>query len=171
MTGAGSKNKGSSFERFVCQSLSKWLTAGARNDVLRRTVGSGGQFTRAKSTKGEPGDIGPNDPLAFEFMARFVIECKHWKKLDLIDNLWDDKHALMLAVNKVRGEARGLNREWMLIARQNHRPTLLFIAATPYLKCLAQNKIQYHALFGGTVLLMRFEDFVESIPVPGVTTW
>ena len=162
--GIGSKAKGSSFELKVCKALSAWLTNGERTDILRRTVGSGAQYTRAAGNSGEPGDIGPNDPEAFPFTNRFVIECKHWKKIELIDMLWGKKHGLRVAMDKVRQEARQANREWVLIARQNLRPTLVFIASTPQLRYHAQQSVKYHQLFNGTVLLFRLDDFLTLKP-------
>ena len=158
--GAG-KQKGSNFEREVAAELSKWISK-TRTDLFRRTVLSGGQFTQSKNARGEPGDLGPNDPKAFPFISRFVVECKHWAYLELIDVIWKN-HELYSALLKVQKEAKDANKEWMLIARQNRRPTLLFLpvkAVTPS----AYNQVDWHALFNGTIYVFKFADYLAQVP-------
>ena len=167
MRPGGSKEKGSEFERKVGRDLSLWLSRGRRSDLFRRTVLSGGQWTAAaqrQTQRGEPGDLGANHPAAFEFLDKFVIECKHWKSIDLIDVIWRG-HDLYKAMVKVQKEADSVGRNWMLIARQNLRPTLLFFPVpTEY---DYEPPCSWHKLFNGTVYLVKFEDFLKEADPEG----
>src|SRR5581483_12100766 len=84
MRKGGGKEKGSQYEREIGYKLSLWLSNGARKDILCRTVGSGAQFTFSKSVRGIPGDLRSQHELGDLFCQKFVLECKHWKDLELI---------------------------------------------------------------------------------------
>lgn len=156
------KNKGSSFERAVGAKLSLWLSAGKRKDLLCRTVGSGAQFTFSKASQGNPGDLMAQDPIAFEFMSKTVVECKHWRSLDMIKFL-NKKGDLYKALLKVRQEGNLAGKSWWLIAKQNNQPTLLLM---PYLPSIHHHpNLEYHILFRSTVLLFQFENYLESFPI------
>ena len=163
------KSKGSSFERDTAKELSLWLSKGERPDLLRRTVLSGGQFTnfakRAKYGKslGEAGDLGPNHPDAHVLTDRVVIECKHWKVIDFYQVFWK-KGLLWDALAKVKGEGDSLNKSWMLIAKQNNRPTLIFFPA-PTARIILRPRLVFpwHKVFNGTIYLAHFEDFLANI--------
>ena len=82
------KAKGSSFEREVAKKISLVLSDGKHDDWVWRTASSGGRFTQ-KSKTGTPnkhyaGDIAPVDSRAEEYLTNIVIECKHYKSVDII---------------------------------------------------------------------------------------
>ena len=72
-----SKEKGSSFERFVCRTLSLWISKGSRHDLLWRSAASGGtsMITHA-------GDVASSDPLSYPLVRNFVVECKFRRDLN-----------------------------------------------------------------------------------------
>ena len=161
------KNKGSSFERAVGAKLSLWLSSGKRKDLLCRTVGSGAQFTFSKASLGNPGDLMAQDPIAYEFISKIVIECKHWRSLDLIKFL-NKKGDLYKAMLKVEKEAKSAGKEsWWLIAKQNNQPTLLLMPDDG--QELGMTEIVYHKLFNDSVLLYQFEHYLETHPITNLS--
>lgn len=167
--GAG-KNKGSQFERDIGAKLSLWLSGGQRKDLLRRTVGSGAQFTacfKKGIMEGVPGDLTAAHPLAFEFCEKYVVECKFWRDLDFLNFLQrkGGKQSLYYAMKKVRKEAEDSGKKWMLIVKQNHRPELLLMGVTATFSAFTTPWCPYHLLFGGTVILNILDEFLE-IMVP-----
>ena len=158
--GAG-KNKGSSFERDTAERLSLWLSDGEQRDLLARSEGSGARFT-CSTKRGNPvgaaGDLMAVHPLAWKFCSEYVIECKHWRDLELHAFLFN--YGLLYdALKKVMEEASSQKKQWMLIAKQNHKQTLLFISPL-YFK---PEEITVHNLFHGSVWLVRLEDFLKHI--------
>lgn len=159
------KEKGGAFEREIAVELSLWLTCGESKDVLVRSEGSGARFTVTKNV-GTPGDLMPKHPVAFQFCDQFVIECKHWKDLEFMRFL-QGKGELMDALIKVRGEAQGQGKNWMLIARQNNRPTCLFIGVKE--ATFAQRAIfttvplTKHWLFSTEVFYCNLKDFLKEV--------
>jgi hypothetical protein len=156
--------KGSAFEREIGADLSMWVSSGTRNDLFARTVLSGGQWTMSSCSpsfvrRGQAGDIGPNHPLAFEFLSKFVLECKHWAFLELDYFIWE-KHDLYEAMQKVVYEADCCQKHWMLICRENFRPTLAIFAAPTNPAPLAL--VKWHGLFAGTVYLVRWQELREK---------
>ncbi len=161
--GAG-KGKGSSFERKIGSQLSLWLSHGERHDLLCRTVGSGGQFTTACGKAGIPGDLRAQaGSVAFQFCDRFVIECKHWRKLDMVQFL-QGQGDLYKALEKVKQEAFTTCRSWMLVAKQNNRPTFLFMPQD--IECdryIFPLPIVAHRLFNDTVILFQLDAFLKLV--------
>jgi hypothetical protein len=89
--------KGGGFENEVCKELSRWWTYGERDDIFRRTAGSGGKATsrqkRGRDTAFEFGDISFSDDVGKPFIDRYNVECKtgyatksKWDVLDIIDS-------------------------------------------------------------------------------------
>ena len=155
-TGKG-KQKGGEFERQIGYKLSLWLSKGTRKDLLCRTVGSGAQFTSANlrnQSAGIPGDLRSQDPLADKFCATYVIECKFWKNLDIL-NFLRGEGELYKALVKVQGEGAMLHKSYMLIARQNNRPDILLT------NTLAP--VSHHVLFGGNVFMYILDTFLNRI--------
>lgn len=165
------KEKGGAFEREIAVELSLWLTGGQSKDVLVRSEGSGARFTATKNV-GTPGDLMPKHPVAFEFCDQFVVECKHWKDLEFMKFL-QGKGELMDALIKVRGEAQGQGKNWMLIARQNNRPTCLFIGIPQPIGVIPQEvaiervlwrvPITKHFLFAHEVFYCNLKDFIKEV--------
>lgn len=153
------KLKGGEYERIIGYKLSLWLSRGQRKDLLCRTVGSGAQFTFAQTRNqiaGIPGDLRSQDPLADEFCKRYVIECKFWRDLELIRFL-NKQGELYEAYLKVKKEAEQLNKKWMLIARQNRRPDILF-SSSPGFFLPGE-----HHLFSEDCYMYQLDFFLEKV--------
>lgn len=85
--------KGRRFEIWLAGELSKWWTGGARDDIFWHTGDSGGRATKrtakGKGTAGLYGDIKATDPLGFDLMKIFTIECKKGYPRDTVHDLFD----------------------------------------------------------------------------------
>lgn len=172
MRAGGGKNKGSDFERLVARKLSLWVSSGLRADLFARNVLSGGSFTHAmkKGSKehGIPGDLTANHPLAFKFLTKFCIECKHYTSLGLDAFLFDtklDKSFLGKVWTKAHKEAVNAKLRAMVIAQQNRRPPIVLIEhdvmdaillAVPRRLRLSS----YHSLFGQKLAMVPLGDMV-----------
>lgn len=154
MRKGGGKTKGGNFERETGQALSLWLSGGARKDLLCRTVGSGAQFTRAAGMAGRAGDLMANHPTANIFCEKFVVECKHWRDLELIRLLFKEGE-LYTALLKVQEEASHESKHWWLVAKQNNRPALVLMSAKKILPFLSPE----HVILSD-VAIFRFLDFM-----------
>ena len=164
----GGKPKGGGYERDIGYKLSLWLSGGTRRDLICRTVGSGAQFTSANlrnTTAGHPGDLRSQDPLADKFCSSYVIECKFWKNLELIRFL-ECKGELYDALIKVKKEAEQTGKCWLLCCRQNHRYDILLMPIEAMSKCYILNsvKLDFHAIFNGTVYMYKLDEFLAAIP-------
>lgn len=162
--------KGPDFERLIAKRLSHWITSGERDDLFTRNVLSGGQFTfssRKGKARGRAGDIVSSDPLAFPFCEKVVVECKHWRDLDLI-SFFHQRGELFQAICKVERQARDCGKNWMLIARQNNKPVLLFI--DPALLKTFYGQILDTVLFvpnpneGGVCYILDLDAFTSAVP-------
>lgn len=129
MKRGGGKAKGSAFEREIGRKLSLWLTGGADATQLIRSVLSGGwsKGHRAPSGFRQVGDLAPNGPQGEAFRAKFAVECKHRRSIDLY-GLWtkaDDSDDLKGWWNKLCADSANAAVTPMLIWRQNGRPILV----------------------------------------------
>jgi hypothetical protein len=125
--GAG-KQKGSSFERKICKELSLWITDGERDDLFWRSSNSGGRATivAVDGTKHtQSGDISSIHPLGHTFTETFVIECKHYKSIQLDTFVFTGKGHFEKFWKQVRRDAKKFNKHPMLITKQNNRPILI----------------------------------------------
>ena len=168
----GGKPKGSGYEREVGEKISLWLSHGEHKHLLCRTTGSGAQFTtHAKKNiqAGQAGDLMAQDPLAFNFCSRFVIECKSWKNLEIIKFLEriGGKDTLYEALVKVKREGESVNKLWMLAAKQNWRRDLLFmpVKAFPenWLLPNSHPTLEWHTLFTNTVYMFYQNEFFKEV--------
>lgn len=131
--GVRSKQKGAGFERFISESLSRWVSGGKRSDLFWRSSQSGGRATIAKKTKkqlaAQAGDICAigDDPGAFAFTGRFYVECKSYKSLWLHTLLYYPKvkGKLLPIWEKTVAEATAYSKQPLLIAKENHRPAFI----------------------------------------------
>lgn len=171
MRPGGGKDKGSEWERQVGKRLSLWLTHGVRPDIFSRNVLSGGSFTNA-SRKGElssrmPGDLMAAHPLAFAFMSRYAIECKHLASLGLEQFLFDDKNACELSkiISFADGQARVCALDYMIVAKQNRREPFVITAGGVGRRILESGAISsrakiappHHFLHRGRIFMMKFD--------------
>lgn len=170
MRAGGGKDKGSSWEREVGKLLSLWLTRGARPDIFSRNVLSGGSFTNA-SHKGElssrmPGDLMAAHPLAFAFMSRYAIECKHLASLGLEQFLFDDKGGSELSkiISFADGQATACALDYMIVAKQNRREPFVITSGSIGRRILEAGQTggrariapPHHYLHRSRIFMMKF---------------
>lgn len=135
MRAGGGHAKGAAWEREVGVILSLWITRGEHRDIFSRNVLSGGAFTVAqkagKSTSRSAGDLMAASPLAFRFLERFMVECKHLNHIGLENYLWNSAATspLGLIISYAHGQAEQAGGHYMLIAKQNRKPPLVFLRA------------------------------------------
>jgi hypothetical protein len=159
------KAKGSGFERKVGEKISLWLSHGERRDLLCRTVGSGAQFTSAFNRgqqAGLAGDLRAQDSsIAFEFFSIFVVECKFWRDLQLVQFV-QKSGDLFKAMNKVESEADQVNKSWWLVSKQNRAKELLFMPARSF-SSTWEEKLNSHMLFNKTIYMFILDEFFLKV--------
>lgn len=129
MRKGGGKTKGAALERQIAKTLSLWLSDGEREDLLWRSSMSGGRATvaskKGKKLSAQVGDLSGIDELGHQFISRYIVECKHYKSLNV--------EALFFGA---QGRARGYCEFWrklvkeaedhrkhpLLVAKQNQKP-------------------------------------------------
>jgi hypothetical protein len=178
MRKGGGKEKGSAFERAIGAALSLWITAGERKDLFSRNVLSGGRFTNALKNDdklGIPGDLMAAHPLAFDFLAGHVIECKHYKDLNLDAFLFDQqrKSFLIQVFDHTKAQGQAIGGLWpLIIAKQNMRPTILLcesqigellLAAIPQRTRRAPT-LWHHKLQRGRLYMFLLDDVLQQVP-------
>lgn len=172
MRPGGGKAKGAQFEREVCAQLSRWLTKGKSESCMWRSAMSGGRATvrhrAGKSADGHGGDLTATDPRAHALLEAFTVECKHVADLNLrgaaikgigpLKDFWD----------QVTSDALRVDKEPMLIARQNMMPTLLFLRASRtqmYFGMVSQIECaRFYKLDGYRVSMFLLDEFLEYLP-------
>ena len=132
-----SNQKGASFERQICATLSRWWTNGQRDDVFYRSSNSGGRAkTRSrqgKGTFGQYGDVQATDPIGQPLMDLCVIELKRGYSNSTIGNVLDAKpnakpQQWELFVQQVMEDRWNAGVPyWLLITRRNQRQALVFM--------------------------------------------
>jgi len=131
----GGHAKGSAWEREVGKRLSLWLTNNQRPDIFSRNVLSGGSFTitaqQGKMSSRMPGDLMAAHPLAFNFLSKYSIECKHLASLGLEQFIYDSRgSSILYQINSLAdGQAQAIGCRYLLIAKQNHKAPLLMCGA------------------------------------------
>jgi hypothetical protein len=168
----GGGAKGAEWERQVGKLLSLWLTNDQHPDLFTRNVLSGGSFTiaesKGRSSSRMPGDLMAANPLAFDFLRAFSVECKHLADIGLEAHFWDPRGATMLGeiIKLARRQARSINCEFMVIAKQNRREPLMFVdgrLGPSFLNSRIPTRRvavfpMYHLLHRNTIFVMRFTD-------------
>jgi hypothetical protein len=164
----GSQSKGSAWERQLGSALSLWITGGVRKDLFCRTVLSGGQHTISEGKLGIPGDLMANHPLAFEFLALFSIEAKHYRSIELDKFIWDEKGSSFLAkvYAKANSQCVKLNLTPLVVAKQNHYPA---VAIMSYQTGMAAYRVgdtgfRFHILHNHSVVLVLLDNFIKHVP-------
>lgn len=142
MRPGGGKQKGAQFERDVCVALSRWVSAGASDSCFWRSAMSGGRatvrFAKGKSADGHGGDITATDPRAHLLMDHFTIECKFVKELQLQSFVVTDKGNLKAFWAQAWSDAVRVNKEPMLIAKQNQWPPMLLVRSAALVRYFPQ---------------------------------
>lgn len=128
MKAGSGKAKGASYERSICKKLSLWVTEGRIEDGLWRSAMSGGRATVAlkRGVKiQQVGDICAVRPELHDFTAKYFIECKHVRSLDIESFLLKGKGALAKFWRTAVREAERHGRIAMIVARQNNTPDIV----------------------------------------------
>lgn len=124
------REKGQDYERLVCKELSLWYSGGEDKAVFWRTASSGAKGTHMVK-KGHQGghkfvgDIGSIGAKGEDFTSRFLIECKHYKTLNLDRMVAEGTGQLVQFWLKAKLEAQAVGKKPFLIARQNALPILV----------------------------------------------
>lgn len=129
--------KGGAFERLVCTLLSLWITYGKDKDVFWRSASSGGRSTNAvrkggKAKQYQSSDVAPVSPAAYPLLNSFVIECKHYRSLQLDLLAFAGKSKIRAFWEQAVRDASRVNKRPMLVARQNGKPVLLGLRVDDY---------------------------------------
>jgi hypothetical protein len=161
-------DKGSAFERDICKLLSLWMSQGARPDIFFRNPASGGAFTLSLArgrALGFGGDVAAGHPLAHSFLEHFYVEAKHWKTLGL-ETLLLGRGGDFLAITKnAENQAKQVGRHFMIVAKQNFRPTLLVMPSAIGMRLLGHQVSVHHTLCNGTYFATLFADMLKVDPV------
>lgn len=124
-----SKNKGSSFERSLCNKLSRFVDPDGKETIFWRSAMSGGRATVQNKKGGKNtrqlGDITAIDPRGAWLNENFIVEAKHYKKLDIESFLLKKTGVLYGFWRKLRKLCKKHSLHPILIAKQNNLPTLL----------------------------------------------
>lgn len=172
MRAGGGKEKGSAFERETGAQLSRWITAGQRKDLFSRNVLSGGRFTgqeRKGETLGIPGDLMAAHPLAFDFLRRHVIECKHYADLGFAQFLFDQDRAsfLIKTYDHTVNQAIKIDAFAWVIAKQNMKPAILLCpehSANGLLRFAKRGpRIWHHKLQRGYLYMFLLSDILTRV--------
>ena len=128
------KQKGGSFDREVCQKLSKWVSYGERDDIFWRSAMSGGRATvgmkRGIKRTSQAGDITAIDPLGNKLTDKFVIECKFYKNIHIESMMFGKPKVgtILEFWTKLYKDSEKLNKDMMLVIKQNGWPVLMGLA-------------------------------------------
>jgi hypothetical protein len=171
MRKGGGAQKGAVFERKVCILLSLWVTDGERAEIFVRNVQSGGKFTQAVKInnyeRGMPGDVMAGHPMAFAFLQKFAVECKHLRTLN-IDEFVFGKNSTMLGkiIQHSEKQSKLAGLHYMVVAKQNHRE-IITLMPTPIFEimqgCVKLGTLMHHDFHRRKVTLCYFEDMVKYV--------
>ena len=137
-------SKGSSFEREICKTLSKWWTQDLdepRDDIFWRTSQSGGRATtRAKqniSTANSYGDVGWIDPIGQSFLDNCLLELKrgYTHEISILDFIDKAKGVPILIQwwDKATGERHLAGRKYtVLIFRRDRHKSCIMISGNMF---------------------------------------
>jgi len=133
------KQKGSAFEREICQELSKWISYGERDDIFWRSAMSGGRATvgmkRGIQRTSQAGDITAIDSLGQKLTDKFVIECKFYRNIHIESMMFGKpkNNSILEFWTKLYTDSLKLGKDMMLIIKQNNSPTLIALPVYSYL--------------------------------------
>lgn len=129
MKRGGSKQKGASFEREVCKTLSLWVSDGTAEDLFWRSAMSGGRSTvaakKGKRLAAQAGDISAVSARGAAITDVFLIECKAYKDMKIANSLFKGTGNLIDFWMKLNKECRKYKRLPMLVFKQNNFPILV----------------------------------------------
>jgi hypothetical protein len=131
-----SKQKGGSFERQICKQLSRWISKGEREDLFSRSAMSGGRATVAlkqeETLVNQAGDISSIHPLGHAFIDIFIIECKHYQRLQISSFVLGTGGTLQKFWRDTVKDAKKYKKDPILIAKQNHLPVMFLVPTATF---------------------------------------
>ena len=131
MRNGGGKEKGGNFEREICKKLSLWISYNERDDIFWRSAMSGGRATvglkKGIIRNTQVGDITAIDPLGNKLTDKYIIECKYYKNIHVESLLFGKpkNNSILEFWTKLYEQSEKLNKQMMLIIKQNNSATLL----------------------------------------------
>lgn len=176
-----SAQKGGAYERELAKKLSLWISAGVRDDLLWRSVGSGGHWTKiskkaqlVKETQSEStfkdhaGDLTYIHKDGKPFIDAVGIESKRR------NNPQTEKFLLNIASKKSLSEwwnthlgiCKNLDRAAMLVSKENLHPAILVtdFHITPNLPyTYVSSSDCYVYLFEDYIKHITYEDFMKAL--------
>lgn len=164
----GGKRKGAAFEREICKKLSLWISKGERTDIFWRSAMSGGratvQFKKGIKNKTQACDISAIDPLGEKLLKDYIIECKHYKNLNLENLIYNtSKEGLLEFWNETWKKAVDLGKLPIVIARQNNKKDIICLnydIGLTILKHCGIYNISFFRLHGLCILYLH--DFLKE---------
>jgi hypothetical protein len=122
------KNKGSSFEREFCKTISLWLSNKNRDDLFWRTSNSGGRYTirkkSGKETDNQEGDITATD-FDYKFVSdNIYFELKNYKDANLWSIITESKGGIYEWWLDTKKKAASEEKIPVLVVKQNNKPIL-----------------------------------------------
>ncbi|MCK5018212.1 MAG: hypothetical protein KAS32_14240 [Candidatus Peribacteraceae bacterium] len=128
-----SKRKGNKFELDIAKKLSLFLSEGNNDDWFGRSQNSGGRQTIRKKqgidTHNQDGDITVVHKDVSLFGEIYTVECKHYKNIELWGLITGANSNIVTFWNQVCQKALEVNKRPILIAKQNHKPTLFITSS------------------------------------------
>lgn len=110
------------------------------------------------------------NPLAFAFLSKFSVECKHLASIKLMQYLLDPRGMTDLGkiIMLAKRQAKQIDLEFMVISKQNRIEPLVFVSEAVGYKMLDSLRKEtvhpmYHRFHGGTVFCLRFCDMISMI--------
>ena len=174
---AKSNRKGGKFENDVAKILSLWITEGKRNDILMRSIMSGGLATMQDRQEGtvtakhQSGDLVGCHKLAEPFMSIFSVECKHLASLNYGQFIHHGGGPISKAWEQAREAAAGAEKVPMLVMKENYGIPMAAISSTTYRYMLAciftgDNVVKTHHWSGiRGVYMTALENLLNIWPV------
>ena len=160
-----SKNKGSAFERQVAKELSLWLTDGEREDTLWRSSQSGGRHTtltyKGRDASSQAGDLSSIDRESHDFIETFLVECKHYKNLELPSLFFGGKRGIGQFYQKALKDAKEINKMPLLIAKQNFQPIIVATTAKGYKRLFKSNTHKIATFHKKNMVVVFYEDLLK----------
>lgn len=160
-----SKAKGAGFERYVCTSLSLWISNGRRSDIFWRSAMSGGRstvaFRKGETHKAQAGDISAVSSAGNRFIDEYFVECKNYKNLDFHGVIKGNGN-LLVFWSRAKVEAKRYGKIPILIAKQNSLPIILCttrIGARKLEIGAAKTRIYIHRF---DLVIVHFDEFVQT---------
>lgn len=187
------KEKGSSFERSICHTISMWWSKGEYEDGFWRTASSGGRATirgrKGKSTTNHHGDICATREEAIPFLSLVTLELKRgFSSSSIMDLLDKPKESILQTHEKWFVQAMQSHKlagsfSWMVIAKRDKRKPLVFLPSDltykfhaleqeiePDLNIRTRIKDEEHDDFL-CVDVMTLDHFLERVSPDAIREW